>query len=248
MVCPGCGRENSEEASYCIACGRALAITCAACATKNPLDASFCAACGRALGEGAETPSAVYREVYALRCPRCHAPNEADSRYCVDCGFPLEESTAIPYQYSPYGPHRRAWNLGRPAGFWIRVVALVIDTILLTLATAVLAAVFLQQNYFETFETETWTAGDSLSVLLSVAYSILMVVVFSGTVGKLVLGMRIVRTDGSRVSLGRATLRYFAQLLSIFTLLIGYVMVAFRKDKRSLHDLVADTVVIIVRN
>ena len=243
MVCPGCGRENSEEASYCIACGRALAITCAACATRNPLDASFCAACGRALGEGAEQPRVVYREVYALRCPRCHAPNEADSRYCVDCGFPLEESTAIPYQYSPYGTSLQAWSLGRPAGFWIRAVAALIDSVLLLIATAFFTGVVLEQDTYS-----NGTASNTLNPIIILGYGILMVAVFSGTVGKLLLGMRIVRTDGSRVSLGRATLRYFAQLLSIFTLLIGYVMVAFRKDKRSLHDLVADTVVIIVRN
>ena len=144
----------------------------------------------------------------------------------------------------------KAWDLGRPAGFWIRTAALVIDSVVLTIATAILAAVALQQNYFETFGSETvdWTAGDTLSVLLSIAYGILMVAALSGTIGKLILGMRIVRTDGTRVSLGRAALRYVAQILSVLTIFIGYVMVAFRQDKRSLHDLIADTAVIIVRN
>ena len=155
----------------------------------------------------------------------------------------------------------RAWDLGRPAGFWIRTAAIIIDNVLLTIvtiviiATVILVAMALQQNYFETLGDETvwtagWTAGDTLNTLhtlLIATYGILMVAAFSGTVGKLVLGMRIVRTDGSRVSLGRAALRYVAQILSVLTLFIGYLMVAFRKDKRSLHDIIADTAVIIVR-
>ena len=141
----------------------------------------------------------------------------------------------------------KAWGIGRPAGFWIRTAAIIIDNVLLAIATAALAAVALQQNYFETLGEDTWTTGDTVNLLLTVAYGILMVAAFSGTIGKLILGMRIVRTDGSRVSLGRAALRYVAQILSILTIFIGYLMVAFRKDKRALHDLIADTAVIIVR-
>ena len=62
------------------------------------------------------------------------------------------------------------------------------------------------------------------------------------------LGMRIVRSDGRRVGIGRALGRELATVLSLILLLAGYLMVAFRNDKRALHDLIADTVVIRVRD
>jgi uncharacterized RDD family membrane protein YckC len=46
------------------------------------------------------------------------------------------------------------------------------------------------------------------------------------------------------VSAARALVRYLAYFLSVFTLGIGFIMVGLRQDKRGLHDLVCDTVVI----
>ena len=65
-----------------------------------------------------------------------------------------------------------------------------------------------------------------------------------GTPGKMACGLKIIRSDGSALSYGRAIGRYFATMLSSFTLGIGYLMVAFDDEKRALHDRVADTRVI----
>ncbi|MCW5744805.1 MAG: RDD family protein [Alphaproteobacteria bacterium] len=68
-----------------------------------------------------------------------------------------------------------------------------------------------------------------------------------GTVGKRVMGLRVVRgTDGSRLSFGRATGRFFAKafITGIVPLGIGYMMAGFTDRKRALHDMIADTVVI----
>ncbi|MDA1347455.1 MAG: RDD family protein [Chloroflexi bacterium] len=43
---------------------------------------------------------------------------------------------------------------------------------------------------------------------------------------------------------GRAVARYFASLLSAALLLIGFIMIGLRRDKRGLHDLICDTVVL----
>ena len=58
------------------------------------------------------------------------------------------------------------------------------------------------------------------------------------------LGMKVVRPDGSRVDLGRAAGRYFAKLLSMIVLFIGYIMVGFDSEKRGLHDMICDTRVV----
>jgi uncharacterized RDD family membrane protein YckC len=68
------------------------------------------------------------------------------------------------------------------------------------------------------------------------------------TPGKLVPGLRVVRPDGGKFSLGRAIGRYFAKMLSAIILGIAYIMAAFDKEKRGLHDIIADTRVIKARS
>jgi len=59
-------------------------------------------------------------------------------------------------------------------------------------------------------------------------------------------GLKVVRTDGSRVSYGRSFLRYLAYYPSWLTLGIGFIVVALTRDKRGIHDFVCDTRVIKV--
>jgi uncharacterized RDD family membrane protein YckC len=76
-------------------------------------------------------------------------------------------------------------------------------------------------------------------------------VVFNGTwgatLGKMAIGARIVRVDGSRIRYGIAALRWLAERLSDLTFCVGYLMIGFRADKRAMHDLIAGTRVIFVR-
>ena len=81
-------------------------------------------------------------------------------------------------------------------------------------------------------------------MLIQMFYTVLLNGWFGATVGKLGLGARIVNLDGSPIGLGKALLRWFATIASNLTFGIGYLMVAFRKDKRALHDLLAATKVV----
>jgi uncharacterized RDD family membrane protein YckC len=83
-----------------------------------------------------------------------------------------------------------------------------------------------------------------LGMILSLAYEVFFVGRFGGTPGKLLLHLRIVRSDFSRVTYGRAAVRFFGLLLSDLTMYIGYLMVAFDPQRRALHDYLADTRVI----
>ena len=59
------------------------------------------------------------------------------------------------------------------------------------------------------------------------------------TLGKAVVGIRVVGTDGALLTFGPAFLRYLASGLSVVPLGFGYLMAALRRDKRALHDLIA---------
>lgn len=148
--------------------------------------------------------------------------------------------------------------LGRPAGFWIRIVAYIIDGLIL----GVLAGLFVGIFSIAAALSEKTPDGDvppaivGLGVLLVLAYIVavwlyeaLMTSSPRGaTFGKRAIGARIVRADGARLSFGRATARYFLKVIvtPMIPLGIGYFMAGFTRGKRALHDLMADTLVVKV--
>ena len=67
---------------------------------------------------------------------------------------------------------------------------------------------------------------------------------WQGTIGKKVLGLRVTDMNGNQISFGRATGRYFASILSGMICFIGFIMVAFTEKKQGLHDMLASTLVL----
>lgn len=67
---------------------------------------------------------------------------------------------------------------------------------------------------------------------------------WQGTVGKRVLGLRVVDLSGNRISFLRASGRHFSKMVSRFTLMIGYLMIFWTKRKQALHDKMAKTLVV----
>lgn len=87
-----------------------------------------------------------------------------------------------------------------------------------------------------------------VSIGLGLGYSIYFVRKNNATPGKKILGLNLVRADGSKLSTGRIVGRYFAEWVSSMILFIGYLMAAFDKEqRRTLHDRMCDTRVIDVR-
>jgi uncharacterized RDD family membrane protein YckC len=56
--------------------------------------------------------------------------------------------------------------------------------------------------------------------------------------------LKIVESEGGKVTYARAVGRHFAKYISMITLYIGFLMAAFDEQKRSLHDRICDTRVI----
>jgi uncharacterized RDD family membrane protein YckC len=69
--------------------------------------------------------------------------------------------------------------------------------------------------------------------------------VISGfTPGKALLGLRVVRTDGRPVNLGRAVLRLIAYLIAALPLFLGFIWILFDNRRQGWHDKIARTYVI----
>jgi uncharacterized RDD family membrane protein YckC len=129
-------------------------------------------------------------------------------------------------------------------GFWIRVVAYIIDGILLSIVTIPLAFAF-GESPFDPAAQAAYGVSDFLSLLIGIAYF----VGFEGsakqaTPGKMAFGLIVADERGGRISYLRALGRYFAKILSALILLIGFIMVAFTERKQGLHDILCSTFVI----
>jgi uncharacterized RDD family membrane protein YckC len=130
-----------------------------------------------------------------------------------------------------------AVSMGAKAGFWIRTVAYIIDAIILGIVTGVITAVL---------RLDQATSGNGLGLLINIVY---FVVLWSSTGGGQTLGMRIlnlkvIRTDGSELSIVQALIRWVGLFVSFIVIFIGVIWVAFDSEKQGWHDKIAGTYVV----
>ncbi len=127
------------------------------------------------------------------------------------------------------------------AGFWMRLVAVLIDSIIISVVF--LPAWFLLGGYG--MSPSLLSVFQMVLVLAGWLYeAILVSSAMQGTLGKRVLNIIVTDLDGRPVSFARATGRYFAKLLSLLPCLIGFIMAGFTERKQALHDLIAGTLVL----
>lgn len=140
------------------------------------------------------------------------------------------------------------------AGFWIRVVAVIVDGIILGIAGAIINIPFqLAIVGMSTVGNQAAVLGGTIgifaimmliNVAIAMTYEAWFLVHKGGTPGKLVLSLEVIRADGTRPGWGLAIGRYFAKQLSAWTLGIGYIMAGVDDEKRGLHDRICNTRVI----
>ena len=125
------------------------------------------------------------------------------------------------------------------AGFWVRLVAYVIDSVIFAV---ILGLVFF---FIGRVDEITEMLINLLGLFAWALYLIIMhASSWQATVGKRILGIKVVDEYGDRISLSRSTGRFFSEFLSTILLMIGYLMIGFHRHKRGLHDIIAGTFVI----
>lgn len=140
----------------------------------------------------------------------------------------------------PPAPYAPAANYG---GFWIRVVAYIIDVILIDIVAFILDAIF------KVNPTDTRASASSVSGLVSLLVGILyfagLWTYWGATLGQRVLRLRVVDANTMQpIGLGKAILRYFGLIISFLVCFIGVIWVAFDARKQGWMDKIAGTVVI----
>jgi uncharacterized RDD family membrane protein YckC len=241
--CPACGHENHEGDRFCNSCGQRLDAPCPACGTPNVPGSRFCSSCGHDLtAQSPAEPANDIRAPSSIACPRCHHPNDVHAEFCYNCGLPLADEGAAAVRANRGIP---AYATGSPGGFWVRVGAWIIDNVVILGLLGVLLPITFDVNLGDYLREDSYIGGpDLLNYALSFLYVGILVSRWATTVGKRALAMYIVRVDGSRVGFGRAVGREAAKILSFVLLGAGFFMIGMRADKRGLHDLIADTVVV----
>jgi len=199
---------------------------------------------------------------------------DPDVRYCSQCGQPAPldqlarfgDTLICPNCKNSYVQKLREGVVPiRPlfhyAGFWIRFVAALIDSIILGVAGSAVQLLLMGNAYgpftgmrqdlppdqaLAAFGALMGTLALSMlvGVVIGASYEGFFVNRVGATPGKMVLGLKVIRPNGGPVSLGRAIGRYFAKWLSSITLAIGYIIAGFDAEKRAMHDMIVDTRVI----
>jgi uncharacterized RDD family membrane protein YckC len=184
----------------------------------------------------------------AVTCGRCGWQGD-EARYCARCGAELGAPATAPAPSFPETPRRTpapgfapVSAATRPAGFWIRFVAVMIDGVVLLLAQGILfGAGWMLWGGGLNAGILVRGATSFFSTLIGAGYSIVFHWMWGQTLGKMALQIRVVRMDGGPLSFGQSVGRYFGIYLSGLILGIGFIMAGVRSDKRALHDLLAGT-------
>ena len=130
----------------------------------------------------------------------------------------------------------------RYGGFWIRVVAYIIDAIILGVVAGIIDAI-LHINLTDP-ASPSRTTGSGISLALSLLYFAGMWSYQGATLGQRIFGLKVVDANtGQRISLGKAALRWVGLLISFFVCFVGVIWVAFDARKQGWMDKIAGTLV-----
>ncbi len=182
-----------------------------------------------------ESPPIPTAAIPFIVCSACGLRQPPTDR-CSRCGMAFVASATYKLSY---------------AGFWLRVVASLIDSLVVFMVQIVCGVLFGVTSALigGGFGNGPDRGLFSLVWLFTTTIGLAYYVVFTGacgqTLGKMALRIKVVRTDGGDLGYGGAFLREIpGKFLSGLILGIGYLMVAFDQRKQGLHDKIAGSCVI----
>ena len=139
----------------------------------------------------------------------------------------------------------------RYAGFWIRVVASLIDGVVMMIPLFLVSFLcnmvsmpYARHDPYAAVSAGSLLANLATTIMFWLYFAVLQSSAWQASIGKRALGLKVTDLEGNRISFGRATGRYFAGILSGLLFCVGYMMVGWTKKKQGLHDKIADTLVV----
>jgi uncharacterized RDD family membrane protein YckC len=192
---------------------------CASCGNTRLPDGRFCLFCGDLLTE----------------------PSPEDVRRAQDVRAHLNSVSSIPDRVEY-------------AGFWLRVWAGAVDVCLEAVGALVLTLAIdfalRRSGHMLGISPFVSKVATGMAFIVILAVGSWLYCAFSessswrATVGKRLLGIQVVTSEGDRISFGQATVRHLMKFLSLFCLTIGFMMSGWTKRRQALHDMPSDCLVI----
>ncbi len=160
-------------------------------------------------------------------CKKCGKTNKPGTMICK-CGAPLTE----------------AGSQVKQAGFWLRTAAFAVDWMLMVWFLVLVNFIGKLDVFGLDAKAENIAFVETVIFLL---YWILMdASKKQGSLGKMVMKLKVTNLDGSRISLITSLLRTFGKVISIIIGIVGilFIVVGVTPRKQGLHDMIAQTLVV----
>ena len=199
-------------------------------------------------------------------CPKCGKETDASGKFCQWCGADIESVQSKPVTAVP--EEDEGADVGVYAGLGRRLVAFIVDIILILLIDLVVAGTLglfrgFQNLYFYGYQhvpaADLTSEGTMAALVGSIvaAYGITLIVVpwvyYAGfessrsqaTPGKVLMRLVVTDLEGNKPSFARTTLRFFWKYISALLIFIGFIMIAFTKKHQGLHDKLSGCLVLL---
>lgn len=185
-----------------------------------------------------------------MYCAFCGREMPENSKFCPNCGKQPFQEAQRPQQPTYQVPQQHGGTsilagTSIPAGVGLRFVAAIVDILILTVIAYIVAAGF---GTTDSSGFELNGAAFFLNTLFQLAYFIGFEGIKGATPGKMVVGLKVIKTDGGRCDARAALIRTLLRIVDGFPYfvpyLLGMVLIWTSKQKQRLGDRVAGTMVI----
>ncbi len=231
-----------------------MQLTCPHCqfskeipAAKLPPEATRvnCPQCKESFSLPAYSPETTNQQ--SITCPVCDLDQPAAAA-CTSCGLIFAKYRSAQQKELITPPENNPASLAEKpkAGFWLRLVARMVDDFLISL---MLLSFIILVSLTGSINLFTHSSTANLVLLFALCVWAFYWIFFTGycgqTPGKMLLRIQVVTVDGAPLGYGKAFYReVVGKFISSIILGIGYLMAAFDEQKQGLHDRMAKTYVI----
>jgi len=182
-------------------------------------------------------------------CVNCGKELTAGAVFCPYCGAAVTIEAAPVPTTAETRPSANFASLGQ------RIVAAIIDAIIVGIAVAVVSGVFMFSGLGMFGPPRMWHMFASpwvwapwmwlVGLLIPVGYYTYLEGTSGQTIGKRIVNIKVVKADGSRCDMSSAFLRSILRIIdSLFIGIVGIIVISTTEKKQRIGDIVANTIVV----